>query len=301
MLPKIGFIGMGIMGQAMAKNVLAAGYDLIVFNRTVEKTKPLADAGAQAVSTPAQVARWAEVIIVMVTGPEALDALVFEADGIATAEVSGKTLINMSTVSPMYSKFLSGELERRSVTFIDAPVSGSKKPAEEGSLIILAGGSREKITELNPLLSVMGKRVVYCGDAGQGSAMKMAVNLLLGTMMEGLCEAINFGKQCGLSVEAMLDAMLSGPLGCGLFALKGDMLRTDSFPAQFPLSHMSKDLRFLLQTADANGAAIPAGHTLFQLYRYAMGRRLGDLDFAAIKKVLEALNDSSPSPSEERL
>ena len=291
MSPKIGFIGLGIMGQPMAKNVFKAGYELAVYNRSAEKTKPLAEAGARVASSPKEAAEGADVIILMLAGPEAIDAVLEGPDGILAGMGEGQTLVNMSTVSPQYSKELHDRLKARSCISIDAPVSGSRKPAEEGALVILAGGPRGKVTELDPLFLTMGKKVVYCGDAGQGSSMKLAANLLLGTMVGGLCEAVNFGEKCGLSVETMLDTMLSGPMGCALFEFKKEMLIKDTFSAQFPLKHMTKDIRFALQTADENGAATPVAHTVFQLYRESMGRDLSDMDFAAVKKVLEARSD----------
>lgn len=288
---KVGFIGMGIMGQPMCKNVLKAGYEVTVWNRASDKTAPLAEAGAAVAASPKAAAENSDVIILMLTGPEAIDAVLAGEEGVLAGISPGKPLINMSTVSPAYSRQLDERLRAASVVLIDAPVSGSKKPAEEGTLIILAGGPEDKVAESEPLLLSMGRKVVCCGEAGQGSAMKMAVNLLLGIMMEGLCEAINFGQKCGLSAEVMLETFLAGPLSCGLFNLKTDMLKTGDFPPQFPLRHMTKDLRFVLQTADENGAAAPMGAALFRLYRQAVGHHLGDMDFAAVKKVLEAMND----------
>jgi len=291
MQPKVGFLGTGIMGQAMAKNILKAGYELMVYNRTPEKTAALGEAGARVAVTQNAIADWAEVIIMMVTGPEAVDDLLSGLQGLLAGEIANKTVINMSTLSPHYCKKLAERLQNHSVTFIDAPVSGSKKPAEEGTLIILASGPGKNITELEPLFLSMGKKVVYCGNTGQGTNMKMTVNLLLGILMEGLCEAINFGQTCGLSVSAMFEAILSGPLACPLFNLKTEMLQTNSFPPQFPLKHMAKDLRFALDMAEENGAAIPVGRTIFHLFKQALSENLGDNDFAVVKKVLANLSD----------
>ena len=288
---KIGFIGLGIMGQPMAANILKAGYELMVFNRTPGKTKALAAAGGKVAATPAELCNWAEVIIFMVTGPEAIDAILYGENGILSANPAGKIIVNMSTVSPSYARNLKKCLEAGKISFIDAPVSGSKKPAMEGSLIILAGGSRESVNNLEPLLLSMGRKVIYCGGAGQGSAMKMTINLLLAVMMEGLCESLNLARQLKLDTGLVLDSILAGPLGCGLFNLKSEMLRQNEFPVQFPLKHMAKDLRFVLQAADEAGAAVPAAHAVFQLYRQGVGQGNGDLDFAAVKNALEALND----------
>jgi 3-hydroxyisobutyrate dehydrogenase-like beta-hydroxyacid dehydrogenase len=288
----VGFIGLGIMGQPMAQNVVKGGYNVTVYNRSNEKTKPLSKAGATVASTPKALAEAADVIILMLAGPEAIDAVLEGPEGLMAGMKTGQTLVNMSTVSPQYSKQLADKLTAKSAVAVDAPVSGSRKPAEEGALVILAGGPKDKVTKLEPLFMCMGKKVVYCGDAGQGSSMKMAVNLLLGIMAAGICEAVNLGQKCGLDTATMLETMLAGPMGCALFEFKKPMLIDDSLSAQFPLKHMTKDIRFALQTADENGAMAPIGHTVFQLYRQSMGQGLADMDFAAVKKVFERISDS---------
>jgi 3-hydroxyisobutyrate dehydrogenase-like beta-hydroxyacid dehydrogenase len=288
---KVGFIGLGIMGQPMAQNVVKGGFHLTVYNRSSEKAKLLAEAGASVASTPKAAADGTDVMILMLADPEAIDAVLEGPDGVMAGMKKDLIVVNMSTVSPSYSKQLADRLATKSVIAIDAPVSGSRKPAEEGALVILAGGPVDKVDELQPLFMTMGKKVVYCGEAGQGSSMKMAVNLLLGIMAAGICEAVNLGQKCGLDTTTMLETMLAGPMGCALFEFKKPMLIEDSFPTQFPLKHMAKDIRFALQTADENGALTPIGHTVFQLYRQSMGHGLGDMDFAAVKKVIERMSD----------
>jgi 3-hydroxyisobutyrate dehydrogenase-like beta-hydroxyacid dehydrogenase len=273
----------------MAANILRAEYPLTVFNRSVAKTAPLAELGARVAPGPRELAHASDVIIAMVTDAEALDALLWGPGGAAAAMDQTKVFINMSTVSPRYTRELSERLAPSGVSFIDAPVSGSRKPAEEGTLIIFAGGNRERVGELTPLLETVGKKVIYCGEAGQGSMMKMAINLLLGIMMEGFAEAISFGVKGGLAEETIVEAVFAGPLSCGLYRLKSAMFRQKAFPAHFPLKHMCKDLKSVIDTAYENGAPIPAGQTMLQLYRAGVGREWGDLDFAAIYKVLEHL------------
>lgn len=265
MSKKIGFIGLGIMGQPMAANILKSGYELMVYNRTEEKARTLADAGALLASTPAELTNWADIIILMLTGPEAIDSILHGENGVFSANPTHKTIINMSTVSPSYSRNLKRCFEPNEILFIDAPVSGSKKPAIDGTLIILAGGPKESISNLEPFLCSMGQKVIYCGAAGQGAAMKMTVNLLLALMMEGLCESLNLAQKMNLDTNLVLDAILPGPFGCGLFNLKSDMLKQDDFPVQFPLKHMAKDLHLILQSADEAGAAVPGVHAAFQL------------------------------------
>ena len=288
---KVGFIGLGIMGRPMALNIVKGGHKLTVFNRSSDKAKPLTDAGATVAPAPKAVAEASDVIILMLAGPEAIDAVLAGPAGLMAGLRKGQTLINMSTVSPQYARQLAEKLAARSVATIDAPVSGSRKPAEEGALVVLAGGPKDRIAELEPLLLCMGKKVVYCGDTGQGASLKMAVNLLLGIMAAGISEAVNLAQNCGLDTATVLEVMLAGPMGCALFEFKKPMLIDGSYSAQFPLKHMTKDLRFALQTADENGAMVPIGHTVFQLYRQSMEQGLADMDFAAVKKVFQRVSD----------
>jgi len=286
---KVGFIGLGIMGSAMARNIKKAGYPLVVYNRTADKAEEFDRLGAEVAPSPRSLAALSDIIIAMVTGPEAIEELLWGEDGVKEELDGNKIFINMSTVSPSFTRTLAQRLSETGAQFLDAPVSGTKKPAEDGTLLILAGGSKRLVDRCTPLLESMGKRVIHCGEIGQGSMMKMAVNLLLGLMMEGLAEVLNFGSKGGLSLEAMLDVIFSGPLNCDLYQGKSDMLRLSSFPASFPLKHMTKDLKFVVDTAFEIGAPVPAAHTAAQLYRLGVGQDLGDLDMAAVAKVLEYL------------
>jgi 3-hydroxyisobutyrate dehydrogenase len=284
-----GFIGLGIMGAPMASNLLHAGHTLIVYNRTADKVVPLIHAGATAAETPAAVAAAADTIILMLTGPAAIDAVLHGPEGLLIKPLAGKCIVNMSTVPPAYTARLAEMLAAHGARLVDAPVSGSKKPAEDGTLVILAGGDEADIAAAEPLLLAMGKQVVRCGGTGSGSAMKMAVNLLLATMMAGLAEAVTLGERCGLDTAVLLDTVQAGPLGCGLFALKRGMLLARDFPPQFPYRHMAKDLGFILETARNAGAAVPLGQSVAGLYRPDADPALADQDFAAVKRLLETM------------
>lgn len=288
MQPAIGFMGLGIMGSPMAANLLKAGFKVSVYNRTAAKAAPLAALGATVAASPRELAAAVDLLILMVTGPEAIQDLLWGQNGAFRELGPGKTLINMSSVAPRFSRELNSVLTGAGTTFIDAPVSGSKKAAEDQALIILASGPREAVDQVTPVLTAMGKKVVYCGEAGQGSMMKMTINLLLGLMMAGLAEAVAFGKAGGLTPEAVLEVVHAGPLSCGLFQLKTEMLTQGVFPAQFPLKHMTKDAKFIVDTAFETGAGAPLGHLLLHLYRRGLSLGLGDEDFAAIYRVLEA-------------
>lgn len=197
----IGFMGMGGMGVPMAINLRRAGYPVTVYNRTAERCKPLLDEGARLASAPGGLAETADVVILMLTGPEAIEAVLGGAQGAVGALGPTKTLINMSTVSPAYAAGLAEQIRATGARFLDAPVSGSIEPAENGTLVILAGGEPETVDAMEPLLSCMGRTIVRCGPVPGGSMMKMSVNLLLGVVCEGLAEALQFGEMGGLSRE----------------------------------------------------------------------------------------------------
>lgn len=290
MKQKIGFLGLGIMGGAMAANILKAGYPLMVYNRSPEKCEPLAQQGAGVASDPRHLAHTAEIIIAMVTGPEALDQLLWGPQGAAGAFNEKKVFINMSSVSPRYTRELAARLAETGVTFIDAPVSGTKKPAEEGSLVILAGGPQDQIKELEPLFLTMGKKVIYCGEVGQGSMMKMFINLLLGIMMAGFAECLNFGRLGGLDFEAMLDTVASGAMNAPMFQVKAANLRDKNHPPAFPFKHLTKDAKFVVDTAYETGAPVAMGQTVLHLYRLGLAQGWGDEDISAIARVMEHLS-----------
>jgi 3-hydroxyisobutyrate dehydrogenase-like beta-hydroxyacid dehydrogenase len=283
----IGVMGMGIMGRAMAANLLQAGHPVTVFNRSRSASAPLEEKGASVAESPAALGRECRIVIVMLTGPEAIDALLWQA---AEAMAPGSLVINMSTVPPAYARATASRLEAQGLRYLDAPVSGSRKPAEEGSLVILAGGDGDTLKEAGPIFDVLGKKTVHCGAVGQGSMMKMAVNLLLGVMMEGYAEMIQFGLRGGLPLETMQAVVANGPLNNGLFQLKEQMFRDDSFPAQFPLKHMAKDMRFLDDTAAELGSVLPCAASARERYARGEALGLGEQDFAAVVQVLDVLS-----------
>ncbi|MFU2208023.1 NAD(P)-dependent oxidoreductase [Solidesulfovibrio sp. C21] len=286
MAQRIGFLGLGIMGTAMSGNCLRAGFDVMVWNRSPGPAARLAAEGATVAKTPAEAAAHGDVTIVMLTGPEACEAVLFGPDGAAASLGPGKTLVNMSTISPAYARQAAACVRETGAEYVDAPVSGSKKPAEDATLVILAGGREEAIAAVEPVLLAMGKKVARCGEAGMGSTMKVTVNVLLGIMAEGLAETVRLGESLGLSRQALLDVVMAGPMANDLFRLKDPMFRVDDYPAQFPAKHMAKDLTFAVEAARDAGANIPVLSVLAPLYHTLVDTGLGDADFAAVIKAL---------------
>lgn len=283
---KIGFLGLGIMGTAMSRNCLKAGHDVLVWNRSPEAAAVLGKEGARVAATPAEAAAHGDVVIAMLTGPEACEAVLFGPDGTAQSLGPGKTVVNMSTIAPDYARQAADKVRATGADYVDAPVSGSKKPAEDGTLVILAGGREAAIKAVEPVLLAMGKKVVRCGEAGMGSTMKITVNVLLGAMAEGLAETVRLGEALGIDRKALLDVILAGPMANDLFRLKDPMFRADDYPPQFPAKHMAKDLNFALDAAAKAGANAPTLAVLAALYGKLLDQGLGDADFAAVIKAL---------------
>jgi 3-hydroxyisobutyrate dehydrogenase-like beta-hydroxyacid dehydrogenase len=287
---RIAFAGLGIMGVPMVRNLLAAGFDVAVTNRTAAKAEPVTAAGASFFATPAKAVAGREVFILMLTGPEACETVLFGPGG-AVAEsgaglVPGGVVVNMSTVPASYNTALAERLAGYGLTLVDAPVSGSKKPAEDGTLVILAGGPAEVVERLTPVFLAVGKKVVRCGGTGTGSVMKVSVNVLLGTMLAGFAEMLRLGEAGGLDRRTMLDVVLAGPMANDLLRMKEPMFEKDAYPAQFPVRHMAKDVKFAVDAAFETGSPAPCAHMLVQLYRRAMTLGLADEDFAAVIRAL---------------
>jgi len=282
----VGFAGMGIMGRPMAMNAARAGHAVAVWNRTAPRPEDVP--GLAVADTPVALAEKCDVVVVMVSDPGAVDAVVWGESGLEGALGPGKTVVNMSTVPPAYSAVLARDIGAKGAAFVDAPVSGSKIAAENAKLVVLAGGDRDVVASLSPLFEALGSKTVYCGEAPKGSMMKMSVNLLLASMTEGLAEMIAFGRAGGLETDTMLQVLMGGPLACDLFRFKEDMLRTGRFPVQFPLKHMAKDLKCITDTAYDMKCQAPGAFANLQLFTRAMAQGLGDEDFAAVLKLLEA-------------
>jgi len=286
---KVGFIGLGTMGAPMAWNIQKAGYDLRVYNRTVEKTKPFQDENIPVRHTARELAADSEIIILMVTGPTAVKDLLLQEDGILNGMEPGTIVINMSTISNEATLGAADLVESHDGLFLDVPVSGTKKPAEDGTLVILAGGEESLVQEVTPLLNTMGKEVIYCGETGQATNMKLMINLLLGSMMQGFAEAMTFGKKVGLNIDDMMKTIESGGLHTPFYSVKGSAIRSDNFAKNFPVDLMLKDLNLVLDAGGKNGVALPQTASTREMFTAADAMGYGDEDMAAVIKVLEKI------------
>ncbi len=291
-MEKIGFIGLGTMGSAMAANIAKAGYPLSLWNRTQAKAEALEKPGIAICSTPAQLAAASDIVIVMVFGPEALADVLLGDTGACAGLKPGAVLINMSTVSRDATLAAAEAVEACGACFIDAPVAGSKKPAQDGALTILAGGDKQSVDRATPLLKTMGRIIFHCGPVGQGTAMKLFINLFLGTLMQTLAEGLCVGKHMGLDLPGMLETIDNSAASCPLFRVKGAAIGQGDFSKNFPVDLLFKDLNLVLAEAGKLGVPLPMTAAAREAFSSARAMGLGDEDMAAVVKVLEALTGS---------
>ncbi len=282
-LKNIGWIGLGAMGIPMALNLLKAGYNLTVYNRTKEKEKKLTTQGALPSESPGSVMESNEIVIVMVSDDEAVRQIFTGIDGLLSASTQQKIIINMSTVSPEISAEMVDLCKEKNHTYVDAPVSGSVKQAEEASLVILAGGDKQVFEQTKPLLSVLGKKVMHLGEITAGNKTKLAVNTFLAIVTQGLAETVLFAEKMGIERKQILEAIGSGGLSSPYTEIKSKAIEKDNYPAAFALKHMAKDLRL----ATGQHLSSPLGKAAFNTYENAK-EKLGEEDVMAVIKAVQA-------------
>ena len=281
-----GFIGLGIMGSAMAANLVKAGFDVTVWNRTPAKCAPLAELGARVAASPRQVVAACDLTFAMLADPAAAEAVCFGPDGVLEGLTPGKSYVDLSTVAPATAARIGAAVSAAGGRFLEAPVSGSRKPAEEGTLVILAAGDRSLYDEGLPALEKLGKKILYLGAVGNGARMKLVVNMIMGGMMASFCEGLALGRKAGLAHADILDVLDAGALANPLFRLKGAAIGQGSFAAAFPLKHMQKDLRLALALGDELAQPLPSAAAANEAYKKARQLGLGDEDFAALFKAV---------------
>ena len=284
---KIGFIGLGIMGSRMAANLRKKGHELVVYNRTKEKAQDLIGGGAAWADSPAELAKRVNILFTMLSKPDAVAevALLGKRSFLETL-MPNSLWIDCSTVNPSFSKLMAGEAKERKVRFLDAPVGGSKGPAEQGQLLFFVGGDAKDVEAAKPLLECMGKAVFHVGGHGMGSAMKMVNNILLGQAMVAFSEALAFGEALGMTKQAMFDVLAASPVMAPFLNFKRQKIEKGDYSAEFPLQWMHKDLHLAAETAYETGAALPCANVAKELFTLAMREGLGDQDLTAVYTVL---------------
>jgi len=283
---KFGFLGLGIMGGPMATNLLKAGHQLVVWNRSSDKCGPLVELGAEAKQCPAEVVADCDVTFAMLADPAAVEAVCLGPDGALDGMAPGKGYVDMSTIDPATSIDMKNAITDCGGRYLEAPVSGSKQPAEMGELVILAAGSESLYREVGPALDIMGKKRVFLGYVGQAARMKLIVNMVMGGMMTAFSEGLGLTKNCGLNSRDLLAILEAGAMANPMFAGKGPAMAEGKFTPAFPLKHMAKDLRLAVDLGGQHVQILPMAETAQDFYEKALEQGLGNDDFSAIYRTL---------------
>ncbi len=274
---RVGFIGLGIMGSRMAANLVRAGHELTVHNRTREKAEAFAaEHGARVADTPRDAAAGAEVLITMLVDGDQVRAAL---EGIGGDDL---VCVDMSTIGAQAARELA---EGR--RFVDAPVTGSSPKAEDGTLTIMVGGSPEDVAVAQPLFEVMGDVVVHAGPVGHGQTIKVVNNAVAAANANTLAQALLVGAAAGVDLDALTQVMGAGSGGSTMLALKAGAMRAHDWTTLFKLEHMLKDVRLALEEAEAAGAPFPAAAAARRVLVAAEAAGLGEADFAALVEPLE--------------
>ena len=284
---KIGFIGLGIMGSRMAANLQSAGYELTIFNRDRSKCKTLEKAGAKVAATPKAAASGMAFVITMVADPAAVREVALGDDGLLEGLAQDAIWIDCSTVGAKESISLAAQTTVRGCKFLEAPVTGSKMPAESGELTFLVGGPDQLVNEAQPLFDIMGAKTVHVGDYGSAGALKLVLNHLLGVSMAAFSEGIALGEALGIPAEKLFDTLLGTPLVPPYLAIKKPKIVDGDLEADFPLKWMNKDLSLVCDAAYENNVAMPLANSAKELYRLAQKHGHADHDFAAVYEFLK--------------
>lgn len=278
----VAFIGMGIMGSRMAANLLKNGHTLSVHNRSKDKAMELVERGARWAQTPAQALDGADVVITMLAAPAAVEAVAFQKEGILSEAREGVIWMDCSTVDPAFSKRMAEAADAKQMPFVDAPVAGSRIPAEKGELIFLVGAEAPTVQQCAPLFDAMGSKTVHMGPVGSGAAMKMVINLMLAESMRAFAESVALGTVLGLDREMLMDVLLKTPVCAPVLSAVRPKLDAVDLTPNFPLKHMRKDVHLAMQSAFAHDLPLAGAAVTGELYAQAQRAGFAENDFSAL-------------------
>jgi len=285
----VGWIGLGNMGQPMSKRLLEAGYPLVVYNRTREKTAEIALRGAKVADSPAALASECEVICTMVADSAALEVVTLGSQGVLATARPGSVLVDMSTVSPAASARVAEAARRRQVEFLRAPVSGSTGMAATGTLGIMVSGDQQVYQQVLPVLRVLGQKVFYLGSGEEARYMKLVHNLMVGATCQILAEALVLGERAGLEVAKMLEVLNNSAVASPLVGYKTRPLIERDFAPAFTVRLLEKDFDIILSVAKEMGVPLPVTALVRQLLASAAARGKGELDICSLFLLAEEM------------
>ena len=282
---KIGVAGLGAMGAALAARLIDVGYEVVVWNRTPEKAKPLAEAGATAVGSPAEVAAQSEAVITILTDGKAIDDVYNGPNGLLSGDVTGKLFIEMSTVPPKVETDLAPKVRAKGAAMVECPVGGSTTPARKGQLLGLMGAEPDDALRARPILEQLTRRLEHCGPVGSGSAMKLAINLPLMVAWQAFGEAFAIARSVGWEPKRLVDLFAASNGANNGFKTRTDMIVTmlqgkDPGPASFTIANALKDLRTMVETGEALGTDMIATKAARAGFEDAVKHGIGGADGA---------------------
>jgi 2-hydroxy-3-oxopropionate reductase len=288
--PRVGFVGLGIMGQPMARNALKAGFPVTVTNRTLARAEPLKAEGAAVVKTPREVAQRSDIVVTMVTNAPEVEAVTFGADGIADGAHDGLLAIDMSSISPVASRGFAARAQEKGFRTLDAPVSGGEIGAIEARLSIMVGGDEPDVERARPLFEALGKTIVHIGGHGAGQACKLANQIAVAINNLGVSEALVFAAAMGIDLERTRQVIAGGAGSSWAMQNYAPKMLAGDFKPGFMVDHQQKDLRNVLDAAYSAHLSLPGtslAHALYNALQHDGGGREGNL---AIIKVIERLS-----------
>jgi 3-hydroxyisobutyrate dehydrogenase-like beta-hydroxyacid dehydrogenase len=273
----------------MSRHLLEAGHPLTVWNRTAGKAKTLLDAGAVWADSPKSVARESDVVVTMVTDSAASEAVICDQDGVLAGAHEGLTLIDMGSIAPEMSRSIAARAREKGVPMLDAPVTGNPKVAEAGKLGIMVGGPEETFASCRPIFERMGIVIVYAGENGMGTTLKLINNLILGVAVEAVSEAMVLAVKAGIDPQKVIEITSVGGARTGAMETRGPRIIRRDFSPGFSINNMYKDLSSVMRLADECGVSIPAASVSLEILRSAKTHGMGDLDSCSVVTVLERL------------
>ena len=292
MSERIGFIGLGIMGGGMARNLLKAGFELTVWNRTPARMQPLVEAGARAASDPAELAGQSDIVISCVSDTPDVEAVLAgeTPPGALHGLKEGALVIDMSTISPSATRDLAGRLAEKGAHMLDAPVSGGSEGAARGTLSIMVGGEAEDVARARPVFEAMGKAITHVGGHGAGQMVKLVNQILVVGHALAMSEALLFAQAGGLDLPLALEAVKAGAAGSWMLSNRGPQIIARDWRPGFTIDLQQKDVRLALTAADELGVPMLATSMIFNLYRSLQAEGLGSEGNHALVKALERLS-----------
>jgi len=289
MAEKVGFIGLGIMGGGMARNLLKAGFDVTVWNRTAVRMDPLIAAGAAAGNSPADVAAQCDIILVCVSDTPDVEAVILGADGVLAGAKAGALVVDHSTISPTATKTIAARLGDKGVHMLDAPISGGSEGAAKGTLSIMVGGDEAQFARALPVFQAMGKTITHVGPTGAGQTVKLVNQILVVVGMLGVGEALLFAQAGGLDLEKTLTAVSGGAAGSWSLSNRGPQMVQRDWRPGFTIDLQQKDLRLVLEAADQFGVPTLGTSLVLPTLPHPQQQGLGGDGNHALVKALEHL------------